>query len=184
MAGRLASAIERRTRLTVMPGHQRLWLRALARTAATASAAPGASAPSSPGSPDRPGISPVSRALMSQMPVHAWRERRRANLAILAEAIGAPAHAQVLAAPEGGVAFALTLVFDTAAVRTRVQQALTARAVVPTVLWPLDPARDPGAQVADADLSSRILSIHADQRFDEADMLVLAGILRDALRSA
>ena len=56
-----------------------------------------------------------------------------------------------------------------------------ARAVVPSVLWPLNEARDWGVGAADADLSGRILSIHGDQRYDEADMHRLAGILRDAL---
>ena len=49
------------------------------------------------------------------------------------------------------------------------------------MLWPLDPARDWGVDEADADLASRILSIHADQRYDEVDMRHLAGVLREAL---
>ena len=55
---------------------------------------------------------------------------------------------------------------------------------MPAVLWPLDPARDAGTGPDDADLSSRILSIHADQRFTEADIRALAAILRAALGAA
>lgn len=182
MAGRLASAIERRGRLVGTAADERLQLRALARIAAAATPGPaGAAAPWPPGSPQRPGISPMSRALLAQMPLHAWRERRRANLETLTRAIGTPDHARILTPPRGGVAFALSLVFDTAEAWARAWEALTARAVVPTVLWPLDPTRDPGTSDADADLARRILSIHADQRFDEADMVVLAAILREAL---
>ncbi len=184
-AHRLASAIERRGRAARGVADERLRLRALARIAAAAAGKDAeAVAAAPPGSRGRAGISPVSRALLAQMPVQAWRGRRRANLEILTAAIGAPGGARILASPRGGVAFALTLLFDTAGARTHAQGALTARAVAPTVLWPLDPARDPGTSRADADLSRRILSVHADQRFDEADMLVLAAILREALRSA
>ncbi len=183
-ARRLAVAIDRRHRLGGAAADERLRLRALARVAATATGKPAtAVAPSPPGSPQRAGISPVSRALVAQMPLRAWRERRRANIELLADAVGTPAHARILPAPQGGVAFALTLVFDTELASARAQDALRARAVVPTVLWPLDPALDPGASDADADLSRRILSIHADQRFDESDMLVLGAIAWEALRS-
>ena len=181
-AGPLASAIERRALRPDTGAEAGLGLRALARSsaAAHAPATPGAS--DAPGSPARRGISPVSRALVPQMPVRAWRERREANLETLAAAIGTPRHATVLTAPEGGVAFALTLVFDTTQARVNAQRALTARAVVPSILWPLDPARDQGTTEADADLSRRIVSVHGDQRFTQADMLVLGGILREALR--
>ncbi len=166
---RLVTALDRRERRSGLAG-DRLRFRALARVAA-----------GPPGQAQHPGISPVSRALLPHMPVRAWREQRSRNLPVLIEGIGAPAHATILTAPEGGVAFALTLVFDTPAARRRAEQALVARAVVPTVLWPLDPACDPGVGPLDADLSRRILSVHADQRYDEADMRHLAGILRAAL---
>ncbi len=118
------------------------------------------------------------------MPVRAWRERRRQNLEVLAGALASVVSAQgmrVLGAPAGGVAFALTLVFEDAAARAAAQEALIARAVVPAVLWPLDPARDWGASPEDANLSSRLLSLHGDQRFDADDMHRLAAVLREAL---
>jgi len=149
----------------------RLRFRALARTVAE----PG-------GRPAHPGISPVSRSLLPQMPVDAWRGRRRRNLAMLADAVASASNAQVLVAPAGGVAFALTLLFRTDEERVAAQRALTARAVVPSVLWPLDPARDWGVGEADADVSSRIFSIHGDQRYDDADMRQLAAVLREVLR--
>ena len=169
LADRLAAALDRRRREG--PADDRLRFRALARAAA-ASIGPGS----------RGGISPVSRALLPRMPVRAWRERRRRNLSILAEAAGSASSARILRAPAGGVAFALTLVFEAGQSRRRARRALEARAVVPTVLWPLDPARDWGAGPADADLAGRILSIQGDQRYGDADMERLAGILREALR--
>ncbi|HEY5630413.1 MAG TPA: hypothetical protein VIR16_12980 [Candidatus Limnocylindrales bacterium] len=181
----LATAIRARQRLAGSATSGRLPFRALARIAAAGSVGAGpAAATWPPGSPQRHGISPVSRALLPGMPLQAWRARRRANIELLADAIATPSQARLLAAPEGGVAFALTLVFDTSEARAEAQRALAARAVVPTVLWPLHPSRDLGAGQADADLSGRILSVHADQRFGEADMHELAAILRDALREA
>ena len=169
-ASRLATAMTARARASA-PSDDRLRFRALARIAAE----PG-------GTAAHRGISPVSRALLPQMPMQAWRERRRANLAVLAEAVAAVGGARVLVAPPGGVAFALTLAFDTEAARRAAQVELAARAVAPVVLWRLAPGRDWGVGAADADLSNRILSIHGDQRYDEADMHQLAGILREVLQ--
>jgi hypothetical protein len=169
-ADRLATALDARRRRAA-PSDERLRFRALARAAARSAGALGWG-----------GISPVSRALLRQMPVRGWRERRRQNLAVLADAVASAPRLRALAAPSGGVAFALTLVFDTAGARHAAERALTSRAVVPTVLWPLDLVRDWGVWPADADLASRILSIHGDQRYDEADVRRLARILGQTLR--
>ena len=171
-AERIALALADRGRQT-NAGDDRLRFRSLARVAAT---------PIATGTPRRR-ISPVSRALLPQMPVHAWRERRRENLATLSDVAASASGVGVLDAPAGGVAFALTLVFGTAEERLTAQQRFTARAVVPTVLWALEPERDWGVSETDADLSRRILSIHGDQRYDAADMERLADILREALVS-
>jgi hypothetical protein len=168
-ADRIAAALEARGQVAPATG-DRLRFRALARVAAEKGSANG-----------RRGISPVSRALLPQMPLQAWRERRRRNLAVLAEAVSSTPGVRGLAAPPGGVAFALTLVFASAGARHRVQEALVARAVAPVVLWPLDPARDWGVGPADADLSARILSVHGDQRHGVDDMQALARLLREAL---
>ena len=170
LAGRLAAAMTARAGASGS-SNDRLRFRALARIAAE----PG-------GTAAHRGISPLSRALLPQMPTQAWRERRRANVAILAEAVAAVGGARVLSAPPGGVAFALTLVFDTEAARLAAQVELTARAVAPVVLWRLASGRDWSVGAADADLSNRILSIHGDQRYDEADMHQLAAILREVLQ--
>jgi hypothetical protein len=167
-AARLAVALEARGRRGAPDGQLRFL--ALARVTA------GSREPLSGAA-----MSPVSRALVREMPVRAWRERRRRNLDILADAAAAARGAQVLAAPAGGTPFALTLLFGTAEARGAVQRALIARAVMPAVLWPLDPARDWGAGPADADLSARILSLHGDQRFGTDDMRGLAAILREVL---
>ena len=169
-AARLAAALEARGAVPA-PG-DRLRFRALARAAA-------GSGDPAPGAP----VSRVSRALLPQMPVGAWRERRRRNLEILADAVPSARGVRVLAAPPGAVAFALTLVFDDPAARSAAQAALVERAVAPAVLWPLDPARDWGAGPADADLSRRILSVHGDQRLDADDARRLADLLRAALHA-
>jgi hypothetical protein len=115
------------------------------------------------------------------MPAVAWRDARRRNHAQLVAQVALPAGCRVLSAPDGGVAFAYTLVFDIAEQRGAARQSLTERAVVPTIIWPLDPARHPGAGPADADLSARILSVACDQRYTEADIRHLAAVVREAL---
>ena len=87
--GRLTASLATRG---LSPADDRLRFRALARTAAE----PG-------GAAAHPGISPVSRALLPQMPALAWRERRRENLAILADAVSSVADARMLVGPSGGV---------------------------------------------------------------------------------
>jgi hypothetical protein len=168
---RLAEALAR-SEERAGPADDSLRFRALAR-----SAAPQA------GSTPRPAISPVSRALLSHMPADAWRERRRHSFEILLREVELPPSAHVLLPPAGGVAFAFTVVFDAEEHQERAERALVERAVVPAVLWPLDPSRDRGAGRADADLSRRILSVHCDQRYDEAAMRRLAAILGVALRA-
>lgn len=167
--GRLAAALQRRA-AQAGPADHRLLFSAFARSAAR-----------QVGSMSRPAISPVSRALLAHMPAGAWRERRRLNFEILLREVELPPSAHVLLPPAGGVAFAFTVVFHAEADRERAERALVARAVVPTVLWPLDPSRKPGAGRADGDLSRRILSVHCDQRYDEAAMRLLAEILSVAL---
>ena len=166
---RLAAALLRRDE-RVGPPDDRLRFRAFARSAARRA-----------GSTSRPGIAPISRALLPHMPADAWRARTRRNFEVLVAEVELPPRAHVLLPPAGGVAFAFTVVFDTQGDRGRAERALVERAVVPTVLWPLDPLRDPGAGRADADLSRRILSIHCDQRYDEEAMHRLAAILTAAL---
>ena len=168
---RLAAALVRRDERAGSSGDD-LPFRALARSGVRQA---------DPTSPH--GIAPVSRALLPHMPADAWRERRRRNLEILLREVGLPRHARILLPPAGGVAFAYTVVFEAEADRRRAERALVARAVVPAVLWPLDPSRDPGAGRADADLSRRILSVHCDQRYGEEAMHRLAGLLGAALRA-
>jgi hypothetical protein len=177
-SGRLAAALLRRQE-RAGSADVRLRFLALARSGAQSEARRRArrSDPSS-----SHGIAPVSRALLPHMPAGAWRDRRRLNFEILLREAGMPRGAHVLVPPTGGVAFAFTLVFDAEGDRTRTERALVERAVVPAVLWPLDPTRDRGVDRADADLSRRILSVHCDQRHDEEDMHLLAGILSAAFR--
>lgn len=169
---RLERALARQQERAVADGDGPLRFRALARSSAR---------PLAPGL--RGGISPISRALLPHMPVDAWRDRRRRHLEILGRDVDLPHGARVLAAPDGGVAFAFTLLFATAEDRDQAQRVLTERAVIPAVLWPLDQSRNLGTGAADVDLSRRILSVHCDQRYNEPDVRRLAAIVRDALRA-
>ena len=164
---RLAAALRRRDDRAVTG--DRIPFRALARSGAGRTATPSR-------------IAPSSRALLPHMPVEAWRDRRRRNHELLVREVGALPRARVLPSPPGGVSFAFTVVFDSGEERARATRALAERAIVPAVLWPLDPSPDRGVGAADADLSRRILSVSCDQRYDEEDMTRLAAVLRAALR--
>jgi len=168
VSGRLAAALARRA----TSADAAIPFRALARSAVGRA-----------GIASTPAISPMSRALLPHMPVTEWRDARRRNFECLASAVPLPAGVRLLVPPLGCVAFALTLVFDDPSERDRALRVLSERAVASTVVWPLDPTVHPGTSAADADLSSRILSLPCDQRFSEANMRDLAAVMRDALRA-
>jgi hypothetical protein len=121
------------------------------------------------------GISAYSRSRLSTLPIEAWREARAANLEAFRGAFGGAPGVHILDAP-----FAVTLVFDDPARRDAVRAGLLHRRIYGTILWPQeDPVIPIGA--ADLDLSRRILSIHADQRYTPADMVRVAGAVRRVL---
>jgi hypothetical protein len=125
------------------------------------------------------GMAASSRARLSTLPSGRWRARRAANLAAFRAALGKLPGARLLDAP-----FAATLLFDKPAVRDSVSQALRAHRVYPAVLWPLEGARIARRHRA---LSRRVLCLHCDFRYDEADMVRVAALLhaaRDEAREA
>jgi hypothetical protein len=126
---------------------------------------------------DISGISTFSRARLRTMPADRWREVRAANLFTFRQALGELPGIGVLDAP-----FAATLVFDQLDVRDRIREALIAARIYPTVLWPLGEPEVEGIPARHVDLARRILSIHCDYRYTEADMIRVALEIRKAAR--
>ncbi len=115
------------------------------------------------------GISEFSRQRLASLPAQSWRERRAANLAAFADALGDHTWARLLE-----TTFVATIVFDDPAVRDRVRARLIEDRIYPVVYWPLEERVTPGIGDEDIDLSRRILSIHCDQRYVPADMARVA----------
>lgn len=127
---------------------------------------------------DISGISSFSRARLPTIPAERWREVRAANLLTFREALGELPGIALLDAP-----FAATLVFDEREKRDRIREALIAARIYPTVLWPLHEPEVEGIPVRHLDLARRILSIHCDYRYAEADMIRVAREIRKAAQT-
>ena len=122
-----------------------------------------------------------SEALLVGMPAGRWRERRRANHRLLADALDGVRGARLLRPDPDAVPFAGTLLCDTAAVRDGLRERLITARVYPPVLWPLEPAAVQGIPPEHVAASRRILSLPCDFRYGADDVRRLAGLVRDAL---
>lgn len=129
-------------------------------------------------------ISPVAAALLPALPTATLRERRRANAAAFEAALEGVAGVEVLR-PDSPAAspFSAVLVFDSAARRQRVRGALIAARVYPAVLWPLEWATPDPAPAEHVELSRRMLSVHCDARYGEAEMRRVALLVREAVHA-
>lgn len=124
------------------------------------------------------GMSEYSQARLSTFPADEWRQMRAANLAAFRAAVGDIAGVRLLDVP-----FAATLVFDAAGERDRVRSVLIDQRIYPAVLWPLSDPVVPGIPARDVQLADRILSLHCDHRYGEADMRRVARVVIDAVLS-
>ncbi|MDP6946980.1 MAG: hypothetical protein QF464_22715, partial [Myxococcota bacterium] len=84
------------------------------------------------------GIHPATATRLGDFPAAGWRERRRRNHHVLAEALEGLDGLTVLSPRPDGCPFSGVLVFDAADQRERVRQALVAARSHPSVLWPMD----------------------------------------------
>jgi hypothetical protein len=128
-------------------------------------------------------LSSWSAALLQAMPFAEWRELRRANHSVFAVAMAGCPGVRVAAAGRTGSAapVAVIIVFDDAAARMRVRQALIERSIYPAVLWPLvEESVDLIPQDLIA-LSERLLALHCDMRYTAADMRTVAFHVREAM---
>lgn len=125
-------------------------------------------------------MSDETRALLETLPARRWRAARARNQAFLAARLAHLHWLEVLTveAPSA-VCFSAVLVFDQPVRRDRVRTGLIARRVYPAVLWPLEETVLPVGGEARA-LSRRILSLHCDARYTEADMARVADLVEEA----
>jgi hypothetical protein len=132
------------------------------------------------------GISSWSRSMLGGLPVSQWRTARRHNYNTLAEAlVGANGITILRAQGRSDVCpLVVAVVCDTAARQKVIRQALIDARVYPAVLWPLDEPLVLGVREYDMDLSRRILCLHCDMRYDTADMLRVANLVRQASGAA
>jgi hypothetical protein len=124
------------------------------------------------------GISSFSRFRLPTLPAAEWREIRSVNRARFRAALGDASGLTLLDTP-----FAATILFDEGGVRDRVRDALIAARIYPAVLWPLDQVSHVEISSHEADIGRRLLSIHCDYRYDEADMARVAAEIRGCLSS-
>ena len=124
------------------------------------------------------GISPVSAAILSNLPIASWREQRGRNQQRLCVDLASASWATVLSGDgDGSCPFTGMVVCDTAARCQHIRRGLIARDVYPAVLWPLEDPVLPGIPETDRALCARLVAIHCDMRYSRDDMDKVAALL-------
>jgi hypothetical protein len=126
------------------------------------------------------GPAPWSQWLLRRGYPNDWRERRADNTRRLIDCVSGHTAATPLFCewPEDHCPLTAVLVFPSEELRDRVRRRLIASDIYATVLWPMD--TDAGADART--LSSRLLCIPTDQRYDREDMERTADTLREIER--
>lgn len=123
------------------------------------------------------GMSPYSRAFLASFDVEAWRQARARNHRVLCTQVDNP-DLTVLYADRSDLApmGAVILTPDTVG-RNALRRLLISQGIYPAVLWPLIVDMPPGDSVLAQDFADRMLFLHCDGRYAEADMLEVARVL-------
>lgn len=119
-------------------------------------------------------------SILSTLPMDTWREHKRSNHVTLSRALENLSWLTVLQPEDArkSCPFSAIVLFDSAERRSRVKNGLIASSVYPAVLWPLDEPAITGVSAKDVDFSRRMLSIHCDMRYGNADMERIASLVR------
>jgi hypothetical protein len=126
-----------------------------------------------------------TRAILDALPVEEWREGRSANHAHLVRALADLDEVSVATSrANGSVPFSVMLICSTPARREHVKKRMLEARVYPAVLWPLHECVVDGVTEEDRDLAQRILSVHCDFRYAEADLDRVASVIRGAANEA
>jgi hypothetical protein len=119
-------------------------------------------------------MSEVGQALLSQMDVQALRSARRPNHATLLDLLRAADRLEALHPDVGADApLGLVIVCETASDREALRSRLIQARIYPAVLW-TRPESHPFPR--DLDHASRMLLIHCDSRYVEADLVRVADV--------
>ena len=126
-------------------------------------------------------IHPVSAAVVDSMQPAPWRARRIKNFRTLTRCLDDRPEFTILhPRGRGSCAFSAVLVCAESSIRNRLLCGLIERRIYPAVLWPLEERRL-DLPLQSVELSRRVLSIHCDGRYDEADMVRVASAIAASL---
>ena len=122
-----------------------------------------------------------TEALLGALPIQEWRLQRRHNHQAFLDRFQSrqPAALQVLR-PEGNedmAPFSIVLIVDWPERRDAIRLRLVAQRIYPAVLWPLEHVELDGIPLAHVQLSRRMLSLHCDFRYTDADLVRVADAL-------
>jgi hypothetical protein len=133
---------------------------------------------------DISGLDPLAAQMLACLPWESWRRQRRANHAVLAEALREIPGIEVLppSADDGSCPFSVIARFATPKLRDSVRTGLIAKAIYPAVLWPISDKDHPELSEATR-LANRMLTLACDFRYEAADLLRVAACVRAVLNN-
>lgn len=123
------------------------------------------------------GISALSRDVLREFPTWSWRATRLRNAQRLRERLRDVEGVELLEWAADATPFSAILVLPRREERDRLRAHLIASHVYPAILWPVAEAELEGITELDLSLADRLLSIHCDGRYNEADMDRLAEVI-------
>jgi hypothetical protein len=132
------------------------------------------------------GISPLSSVLLATFPAVEWRARRRSNYDTMRKSAAAQCFpgGEVLTPQRTGCCpLGAVLILESSEQREYVKRALLKERIYPAVLWPLNKPLLHALPAVNLELSTRMLFLHCDMRYDETDMLHVADLVRRSCAS-
>lgn len=125
-------------------------------------------------------ISEESKTIVTTIDIKKWNERKSRNWQTLRNHLKLHNSYSILEPErEDQVPFSLIFQFESKQIRDNVRTKLISQQVYPAVLWTIPDGINENIR----DFGNRILSIHCDGRYTEANMKELAGILNNAIEN-
>ncbi|MBW1917917.1 MAG: hypothetical protein JRI57_07840 [Deltaproteobacteria bacterium] len=126
------------------------------------------------------GMTSWSANVFPTFPIEIWRERRRRNHGIVSAGLADLPWVKVLqpVTDADTCPYAAILVVDSPERRSHLSQKLIAARIYPTILWPFEESATKEIPQVDIDFSQRMLTIHCDLRYTEADMEYVIALIR------
>jgi len=131
---------------------------------------------------DIAGLDALMTRMLTSLPWEPWRRQRRANHAVLAQALREVPGLEVLppSVDEGSCPFAVVAVFADRALRNSLRTGLFTTGVYSSVLWPISANNQP--ELAEAGrLSERILAFACDFRYNPPDLMQVVALVQATL---